>query len=64
MVSFSKVIAAWSIVLGSAAFAQQTTENNLNKATDAEYIVPVAANEIKIMNYNVENLFDADHDAN
>jgi len=29
---------------------------------DAEYIVPVAANEIKIMSYNVHNLFDAEHD--
>jgi hypothetical protein len=29
---------------------------------DKDYILPVAANELKIVSYNVENLFDAFHD--
>jgi exonuclease III len=31
-------------------------------ANDRDYLVPVARNEIKIMSYNVQNLFDAEHD--
>lgn len=31
-------------------------------ASNSEFIVPVADNEIKIMSYNVENLFDTKHD--
>lgn len=31
-------------------------------AADSDYVIPVAPNEIKIMSYNVENLFDAVHD--
>jgi hypothetical protein len=58
MIGLSRVIAAWSIVLGTAALAEDFRKN------DADYVVPVSANEIKIMNYNVENLFDAEHDDN
>jgi predicted extracellular nuclease len=31
-------------------------------AADRDFVLPVARNEIKIMNYNVQNLFDAEHD--
>lgn len=32
-------------------------------ALDSDYVLPTAANEIKIMSYNAENLFDSFHDA-
>ncbi|OFZ19449.1 MAG: hypothetical protein A2Z20_05305 [Bdellovibrionales bacterium RBG_16_40_8] len=32
-------------------------------ASDADYVIPVNKNEIKIMHYNVQNLFDAAHDS-
>ena len=34
----------------------------LTFANDSFYNVPVESNEIKIMGYNVQNLFDAEHD--
>jgi predicted extracellular nuclease len=34
-----------------------------DSANDNDYVLPVAANELKIMSYNVQNLFDAQHDA-
>lgn len=33
------------------------------KALDSDYVITTGANEIKIMSYNAENLFDAVHDA-
>lgn len=32
-------------------------------ALDSDYVITTGANEIKIMSYNAENLFDAEHDA-
>lgn len=31
-------------------------------ANDRDFVLPVSSNEIKIMSYNVQNLFDAEHD--
>ena len=45
------VCLTWSINL----FASDT-------ASDSDYILPVDSNELKIMSYNVQNLFDTDHD--
>jgi predicted extracellular nuclease len=38
-------------------------ENYSFTANDSDFVIPVAKNEIKIMSYNVENMFDASHDA-
>lgn len=33
------------------------------QAQDSDYIIPVSQSELKIMSYNVQNLFDAEHDS-
>jgi Endonuclease/Exonuclease/phosphatase family len=32
-------------------------------ASDSDYVLPVANNELKVMSYNVQNLFDTSHDS-
>lgn len=58
MISLRKLITGLCIVASSTVFAQAA-----NLRGDADYVISVSKNEIKIMNYNVENLFDAEHDA-
>jgi len=56
----------WILVLGlTAASADNTNDPRYEKRASRngfDFTLPVAQNEIKIMAYNVENLFDADHD--
>jgi endonuclease/exonuclease/phosphatase family metal-dependent hydrolase len=56
--------AALGLVLATCqAFAANDPRyDKRNQRKSEDFTVPVAANEIKIMAYNVENLFDVEHD--
>jgi len=50
------------IIIGSCLLLSQLAFGQGKGWPDYDVVVPVASNEIKIMNYNVENLFDTEHD--
>lgn len=61
-----KTILGFFVLLGVGLLAgnlqAQTCHGTQSYAQDSEFIVRTARNEIKIMSYNLENLFDAEHD--
>lgn len=59
---FVFLLSSFSLEAQFRAPTQRQPKNFVTAKAELDYNLPAASNEIKIMTYNVENLFDTEHD--